>query len=99
MSLHIYHDSIVGVYCHGTWYKCVKGSFCCDAFEVQIYGDKNDADTDEGSPDWDWIFMGEVHSEVPRGSTGASWIDLKTGERVSVFMYDIKGFREIFDPA
>ena len=94
MSLHIYHDSIVGVYCHGTWYKCVKGSFCCDAFEVQIYGDKNDADTDKGSPDWDWIFMGEVHSEVPCGSTGASWIDLKTGERVSVFMYDIKGFRE-----
>lgn len=92
MSLHIHHDSIVGVYCHGAWYKCVKGSFCCDAFKVQIHGDKNDIDTDKGSPEWVWIIMGEVHSEVPSGSTGASWIDPKTNERVSVFMYDIKVF-------
>ena len=94
MSLHIHHDNIVGVYCHGVWYECVKGSFACDAFEIQIYGDINDVNTDKGSPSCDWIFMGEVHSEVPHASTGASWIDPKTNERVIVFIYDIKGFRE-----
>ncbi len=94
MSLHIHHDSIVGVYYHGDWHKCVKGSFVSDAFEVQIYGDKKDADRSSGSPDYDWIFMCELHPEVPQGYTGASWIDPETGERVSVFMYDIKGFRE-----
>lgn len=97
MSLHIHHCNIVGVYCHGVWYECVKGSFGCDAFEVQIYGDIKDLDTKEGSPARDWIVMGEVHSEVPCASTAAYWIDPETDERVSVFMYDIKAFRELFD--
>lgn len=94
MSLHIHHSNIVGVYCHGVWYKCLKGSFGSDAFEVQIHGDKSDLMTDKGSLDYDWVFMGQLHSEVPEGFNGATWIDSETGERVSVFMHDIKAFRE-----
>ena len=94
MSLHIHHNDIVGVYCHGVWYKCLKGSFCVDAFEIQIHGDKNDLMTDKGSLDFDWVFMSELHAEVPQACSGASWIDPKTDERVNVFLYDIKAFRE-----
>jgi len=93
MSLHIHHDSIVGVYCHGVWYECVKGSFTCDSFEVQVYGDKHDIDLESYRQN-DWVFMCDIHSEVPHACTGASWIDPKTNERLAVFMYDIKGFRE-----
>jgi len=94
MSLHIHHSNIVGVYCHGVWYKCLKGSFCVDAFEIQIYGDKRDVTSSKGSPDCDWIFMSKLHPEVPQAFSGASWIDPKTNEFVSVFLYDIKAFKE-----
>lgn len=96
MSLHIHHDTIVGVYCHGAWYKCKKGSFCSDAFEVQVEGSKYDIDCESFRQD-DWIFMCDIHGEVPFSAIGASWVDPATQERVSVFMHDIKAFRESFN--
>lgn len=75
----------------------MKGSFSVDAFEVQIYGDKGDVVGNKGSLDCDWVFMSKLHTEVPDACMGASWIDPKTSEHVSVFMYDIKAFRESLD--
>jgi hypothetical protein len=39
--------------------------------------------------------MSEYHPDVNQACSGASWIDPKTGERVSVFMSEITAFREV----
>ena len=94
MSLHVFHEHISGVYCHDTWYKCKPGSFEVDAYEVQVSGEQKDAGT-KGFDRCDWVLMSEYHPDVNQACSGASWIDPKTGERVSVFMSEITAFREV----
>ena len=94
MSLHVFHERISGVYCHDTWYKCKPGSFTVDAYEIQVSGEQKDAGT-KGFDRCDWVLMSEYHPDVNQACSGASWIDPKTGERVSVFMSEITAFKEI----
>lgn len=94
MSVHLYWGTVTGVYCHGVWYKCKKGSFGADAYELQIYGSDLDLDTNKGSPVHDWIFMSELHPEIPLSHTAAFWTDPVTNERITVFMHDITAFKD-----
>lgn len=93
MSLHIFHDRVSGVYCHGVWYKCKPGSFLVDAYEVQIDGGEKDILSGECYPA-NWVYMHHLRPEGHCSYLGASWIDPQTQERVSVYMNDISAFKE-----